>query len=124
LLLRVEQLTFRKALGVCIAVLGVVAALAAGLSAAPPGAWRGELIMAAAVFCMAFYNVLSWPSPSRPISWLASSRSLPASGSQRRIKKAWRPKSRKPKISGSDNAVSAARYAAAIASISIRNCGP
>jgi drug/metabolite transporter (DMT)-like permease len=60
-LLRVEELTFRKTLGVLIAVLGVVAALAAGLSAAPPGAWRGELIMAAAVFCMAFYNVLSRP---------------------------------------------------------------
>ena len=60
-LLRVEELTWRKTLGVCIAVLGVVAALAAGLSAAPPGAWRGELIMAAAVFCMAFYNVLSRP---------------------------------------------------------------
>ena len=60
-LLRVEALTWRKTLGVCIAVLGVVAALAAGLSAAPPGAWRGELIMAAAVFCMAFYNVLSRP---------------------------------------------------------------
>ena len=60
-LLRVEQLTWRKTLGVCIAVFGVVAALAAGLSAAPEGAWRGELIMMAAVFCMAFYNVLSRP---------------------------------------------------------------
>jgi drug/metabolite transporter (DMT)-like permease len=60
-LLGVERLTFRKTLGVCIAVLGVGAALAAGLSAAPEGAWRGELIMLAAVFCMAFYNVLSRP---------------------------------------------------------------
>lgn len=60
-LLRVEQFTWRKTLGVCIAVFGVVAALAAGLSAAPEGAWRGELIMMAAVFCMAFYNVLSRP---------------------------------------------------------------
>ena len=41
--------------------LGVVAALATGLSAAPDGAWRGELIMTAAVLCMAFYNVLSRP---------------------------------------------------------------
>jgi len=40
-LLGVERLTLRKTLGVCIAVLGVAAALAAGLSAAPPGAWRG-----------------------------------------------------------------------------------
>jgi drug/metabolite transporter (DMT)-like permease len=60
-LLGMEPLTFRKTLGVCIAVLGVGAALAAGLSAAPPGAWRGELIMLAAVVCMAFYNVLSRP---------------------------------------------------------------
>src|SRR5262249_15638442 len=51
--------------GVLIAVLGVAAALAAGLSAAPPGAWRGELIMLAAVFCMAFYNVLSRPFMQR-----------------------------------------------------------
>ncbi|MGH6665189.1 MAG: DMT family transporter, partial [Pseudolabrys sp.] len=60
-LLRVEPLTVRKTLGVCIAVLGVFAALASGIAAAPPGAWRGELIMAGAVLCMAFYNVLSRP---------------------------------------------------------------
>jgi drug/metabolite transporter (DMT)-like permease len=60
-LLGVEPLTMRKSLGVCVAVLGVVAALASGLSAAPPGAWRGELIMTGAVMCMAFYNVLSRP---------------------------------------------------------------
>jgi drug/metabolite transporter (DMT)-like permease len=42
-------------------VLGVVAALASGLSNAPPGAWRGELIMTAAVLCMAFYSVWSRP---------------------------------------------------------------
>jgi len=59
--LRVEALTFRKTVGVLIAVLGVAAALASGLAAAPPGAWRGELIMLAAVLCMAFYNVLSRP---------------------------------------------------------------
>ena len=59
--LRVEALTFRKTVGVCIAVLGVAAALASGLAAAPAGAWRGELIMLAAVVCMAFYNVLSRP---------------------------------------------------------------
>src|SRR5262249_12131429 len=53
-LLGIEPLTFRKTLGVCVAVLGVAAALAAGLSAAPPGAWRGEMIMLAAVLCMAF----------------------------------------------------------------------
>ena len=60
-LLRIEPLTARKSVGVCIAVLGVFAALATGLSAAPPGAWRGELIMTAAVLCMAFYNVWSRP---------------------------------------------------------------
>jgi len=59
--LRVEPLTPRKSIGVVIAVFGVGAALASGLSAAPAGAWRGELIMAAAVLCMAFYNVLSRP---------------------------------------------------------------
>ena len=42
-------------------MLGVLAALATGLSAAPPGAWRGELIMTGAVLCMAFYNVWSRP---------------------------------------------------------------
>ena len=50
-----------KTTGVCIAVFGVAAALASGLSAAPPGAWRGELIMTGAVMCMAFYNVWSRP---------------------------------------------------------------
>jgi drug/metabolite transporter (DMT)-like permease len=60
-LLGIEPLTTRKSVGVGVAVLGVVAALASGLSAAPVGAWRGELIMTAAVLCMAFYNVLSRP---------------------------------------------------------------
>ena len=58
-LLGVEQLTVRKSLGVAIAMLGVFAALASGLGAAPEGAWRGELIMTCAVLCMAFYNVWS-----------------------------------------------------------------
>src|SRR6202030_1635720 len=60
-LLGIEKLTARKSLGVGIAVFGVVAALASGLSAAPSGAWRGELIMTGAVLCMAFYNVWSRP---------------------------------------------------------------
>jgi drug/metabolite transporter (DMT)-like permease len=58
-LLGIEPLTPRKSLGVTIAMLGVFGALAAGLSAAPPGAWRGEAIMTGAVLCMAFYNVWS-----------------------------------------------------------------
>jgi drug/metabolite transporter (DMT)-like permease len=60
-LLGIEPLTRRKSAGVSIALLGVVAALASGLAAAPKGAWRGELIMTAAVICMAFYNVWSRP---------------------------------------------------------------
>ena len=64
-LLGIEPLTARKTTGVCIAVLGVFAALASGLTAAPPGAWRGELIMAGAVLCMAFYNVWSRPFMQR-----------------------------------------------------------
>jgi drug/metabolite transporter (DMT)-like permease len=60
-LLGIEPLTKRKSIGVGVAVLGVFAALAAGLSSAPEGAWRGELIMTGAVLCMAFYNVWSRP---------------------------------------------------------------
>jgi len=60
-----EPLTMRKSAGVTIAIVGVVAALASGLSAAPSGAWRGELIMTGAVLCMAFYNVLSRPLTQR-----------------------------------------------------------
>src|SRR4051812_37682371 len=60
-LVGVEPLTRRKTIGVGIALFGVAAALGSGLSAAPSGAWRGELIMAGAVFCMAFYNVWSRP---------------------------------------------------------------
>jgi drug/metabolite transporter (DMT)-like permease len=60
-LLGIEPLTKRKSIGVGVAVLGVFAALASGLSAAPQGAWRGELIMTGAVLCMAFYNVWSRP---------------------------------------------------------------
>ena len=57
----IEPLTLRKTAGVAVAILGVAAALASGLSAAPAGAWRGELIMTGAVICMAFYNVWSRP---------------------------------------------------------------
>lgn len=64
-LLGAEPLTLRKSTGVGIAMLGVFAALASGLSQAPAGAWRGELIMTAAVLCMAVYNVLSRPLMQR-----------------------------------------------------------
>lgn len=60
-LLAIEPLTKRKTVGVGIAILGVAAALLSGLSAAPEGAWRGELIMVGAVLCMSFYNVWSRP---------------------------------------------------------------
>ena len=60
-ILGIEALSARKSVGVCVAILGVVGALASGLPAAPAGAWRGEAIMAGAVLCMAFYNVLSRP---------------------------------------------------------------
>jgi drug/metabolite transporter (DMT)-like permease len=71
--LGVEPLTWRKSAGVAIAILGVLGALASGLGAAPPGAWRGELLMAAAVLCMAFYNVWSRPFMQRssPLGFLA-----------------------------------------------------
>ena len=58
-LLGIEKMTARKTLGVAIAVLGVFAALASGIAAAPQGAWRGEAIMTGAVLCMALYNVWS-----------------------------------------------------------------
>lgn len=64
-LLGIEPLTARKTLGVCVAFIGVLAALASGLSAAPASAWRGELIMTGAVLCMAFYNVWSRPFMQR-----------------------------------------------------------
>jgi drug/metabolite transporter (DMT)-like permease len=64
-LLGIEPLTARKSAGVGIAVLGVFAALASGLSTAPAGAWRGELIMTGAVLCMSFYNVWSRPFVER-----------------------------------------------------------
>jgi drug/metabolite transporter (DMT)-like permease len=60
-LLGVEPLTRRKSIGVAIAIAGVFAALASGLGNAPAGAWRGELIMAGAALCMAFYTVWSRP---------------------------------------------------------------
>ena len=72
--LGIEPLTARKATGVCIAMLGVFAALASGVAAAPVGAWRGESIMTGAVLCMALYNVWSRPfiQRSSPLGFLAT----------------------------------------------------
>jgi len=64
-LLGIEALSTRKTIGVFVAMLGVAAALASGLGATPPGAWRGDLIMAGATFCMALYNVWSRPLIAR-----------------------------------------------------------
>jgi drug/metabolite transporter (DMT)-like permease len=63
--LRVEPLGARKAAGVLVAMAGVAAALASGLADAPPGAWRGDLIMIAATSCFALYNVWSRPFIAR-----------------------------------------------------------
>lgn len=71
-LLGIEPMTARKTAGVAIAMLGVFAALASGLGAAPEGAWRGELLMIGAVLCMAFFNVWSRPYMQRssPLGYL------------------------------------------------------
>jgi drug/metabolite transporter (DMT)-like permease len=71
-LLGIEPLSRRKILGVLMAMSGVFAALASGLSKAPVGAWRGELLMTAAVLCMAFYNVWSrsFMGRSSPLGYL------------------------------------------------------
>lgn len=59
--LKKETFTGRKIAGVLIAIGGVAIALWTGLADAPPGAWRGDLIMAGATVCMALYNVWSRP---------------------------------------------------------------
>ena len=73
-LLGAETLTRRKACGVTIAVAGVGLALVTGLASAPPGAWRGDLLMVAAAVAMAFYSVWSRPviRRSSPLSFTAS----------------------------------------------------
>ena len=70
--LGIETLTVRKTAGVLIAMTGVLFALAFGLSNAPAGAWRGELVMFAATFCMSLYNVWSRPFIARsdPLAFL------------------------------------------------------
>ncbi len=66
--LGVEPLTARKTTGVLIAMLGVAMALLSGLAFAPPGAWRGDLLMVGAAFCMALYSVWSRPFIRRSAS--------------------------------------------------------
>ena len=73
-LLGAEPLSLRKASGVVIAIGGVAIALIAGLSYAPAGAWRGDLIMIAGALCMSFYNVRSRPfiARSSPITFVTA----------------------------------------------------
>ncbi len=68
-----EALTARKSVGVVIAMLGVALALLSGLTFAPAGAWRGDLLMVAAALCMAFYSIWSKPFIARsgPIRFTA-----------------------------------------------------
>jgi len=56
-----EPLTARKTTGVLVTILGVSMALLSGLATAPPGAWRGDLLMVAAALCMALYSIWSKP---------------------------------------------------------------
>ena len=60
-LLGAESLTLRKTAGVLVAMAGVAAALLSGLASAPPGAWRGDALMAGGALCMALYGVWSKP---------------------------------------------------------------
>jgi drug/metabolite transporter (DMT)-like permease len=72
--LGVEKISPRKSAGVLIAIAGVFAALAVGLADAPAGAWRGELVMLAATFCMSLNNVWSRPFIARsdPLAFLTA----------------------------------------------------
>src|SRR5579871_679237 len=80
-LLGIQRLGIRKTIGVLIATDGVALALAAGLSTAPEGAWRGDLLMVTAAFCMALYNVWSRPfiARSAPLSFAAASMGIGSS---------------------------------------------
>ncbi|MCP4616963.1 MAG: DMT family transporter [Bradyrhizobium sp.] len=60
-----EALTARKTIGVLVTISGVSLALLSGLTAAPAGAWRGDLLMVAAAFCMALYSIWSKPFIAR-----------------------------------------------------------
>jgi drug/metabolite transporter (DMT)-like permease len=60
-----EALTARKSLGVLLAMVGVAIALLSGLTSAPPGAWRGDLLMVGAALCMALYSIWSKPFIAR-----------------------------------------------------------
>lgn len=73
-LLGVERLSFRRTLGVLIAMGGVLAALATGVDTAPAGAWRGDLIMLGGVSLMSGYIVAARPYIARsdPLTFTAA----------------------------------------------------
>jgi drug/metabolite transporter (DMT)-like permease len=72
-ILGIEPIAARKTLGVFIAMAGVALALLSGLSTAPQGAWRGDLLMVCAALCMALYTLWSRPLIARsgPIRFTA-----------------------------------------------------
>lgn len=72
--LGIERISARETFGVLLAMAGVFLALMIGLSAAPAGAWRGELVMLAATLCMSLYNVWSRPFIARsdPLTFLTA----------------------------------------------------
>jgi drug/metabolite transporter (DMT)-like permease len=56
-----ETPTVRKTLGVIVAMSGVGLVLVSNVKSAADGAWRGDLLMIAAVVCMALYGIWSKP---------------------------------------------------------------
>ena len=76
--LGVEPRTWRKSLGVLLAMGGVALALTASLKAVPDGAWRGDLIMAGVTLCMALYSVFGRPfiGRSSALGFLAAGMSV------------------------------------------------
>lgn len=60
-----ERLSIRKSTGVLIAMTGVAIALGTGLATAPPGAWRGDLVMMGGTLIMAAYTIASRPFMQR-----------------------------------------------------------
>jgi drug/metabolite transporter (DMT)-like permease len=76
----VERLSARKAAGVLIATAGVAVALAAGLTQAPEGAWRGDVIMLAGILCWACHSVWSRPFIARasPLTFLTTGMAIGA----------------------------------------------
>lgn len=60
-----ERLTGRKTTGVLVALVGVAMSLAAGLDHAPSDAWRGDLMMIAAMLSMSLNTIYSRPLMAR-----------------------------------------------------------